>query len=141
MPRLFLLLACLLGAASVVRAEPGLPGPAELTPAEIAERVAGLLATNPPREVRDPLEQARLGLARASAAHGVGDAGAEQRAVDIARAALALAEARAALVRERALLAAATRRGQEAVKRNAESKALLERTRARGVDAPVGEAR
>jgi hypothetical protein len=139
---LLLLLTGLIGAAPAARAEPGAPLPAsELSPTQLEERVAALLAASPPEEVRDPLEHARLGLARASAAGRAGDAGAEQRAVDIARAALALAEARAALVRERALLAAATRRGQEAQRRNAASKALLDKTKTRPNDPPAVEAR
>lgn len=141
---LTLLAAALFGAVPALRAEPGGAQDAgALSPAEISERVAALLATAPADEVRDPLEHAQLGLSRASAARRAGDASAEQRAVDIARAALALAEARAALSRERALLAAATRRGQEALRRNAASEALLEKTRARerAADAEAGEER
>jgi hypothetical protein len=139
---LLLLLTGLIGAAPAARAEPGGSLPAsELSPTQLEERVATLLAASPPEEVRDPLEHARLGLTRAGTAHRAGDADAEQRAVDIARAALALAEARAALVRERALLAAAKRRGQEAQRRNAASKALLEKTKTRPNEAPAVETR
>jgi hypothetical protein len=144
MRRLFVsLLAVLLGAASASHAEPGAaPAAGELTQTQIAERVTALLSSDPAEEVRDPLEHARLGLARAAAASRAGDAAAERRAADIARAALALAEARAALVRERALLAAAMRRGKEAARRNAGSKALLETTRARvGEAADAGQGR
>jgi len=142
MRRLFLLLlAGLLGAVPASRADPGAPQAADaLSPDEIAKRVAALLATRPADEVHDPLEHARLGLARAGSAHRAGDAAAEERAVDIARAALALAEARAALARERALLAAATRRGHEALRRNAASKTLLEKTRLREKEGPAGDA-
>jgi hypothetical protein len=135
---LLLLLTGLIGAAPAARAEPGASLPAsELSAAQLEERVAALLAANPPEEVRDPLAHARLGLARAGAARRAGDADAEQRAMDIARAALALAEARAALVRERALLAAAIRRGQEAQRRNAASKALLDKTKTRPIETPA----
>jgi hypothetical protein len=137
-----LLLAALFGLAPAARAEPGTSLPSsELSPTQLEERVTALLAASPPAEVRDPLEHARLGLARAAAARRAGDADAEQRAVDIARAALALAEARAALVRERALLAAATRRGQEALRRNAASKALLDKTKTPPNQTPALETR
>jgi hypothetical protein len=138
--RLFVVLAAgLLSVAPQLRAEPRAPEVAAArSQAEIAARVAALLSETLPEELRGPLAQAKLGLGRAAAANKAGDADAEQRAIDIARAALALAEARAALSRERALLAAATRRGREGVRRNEAAKLPLEKARARLQAADAG---
>lgn len=139
--RLALVLAVALCSVTLAsRAEPGGQAAAtELSQTEIAERVAALSREKLPDPVRSPLEQAKLGVERAAAARKAGDRAAEQRALDIARAALALAEARGALVRERSLLAAARRRGELGVHRNQATEALLQKARERASEATAAD--
>jgi hypothetical protein len=101
------------------------------TPEALNARVLSLVAAQPPKEARAPLEQAARALGRARAAEAHDDQASAVRATDLARAALALAEARIALARERALLRAAEVRRERAKQRAAQSRVLRDQARRR----------
>jgi len=106
-------LACGVGLGSPARAEPPAAPTASEGAAELSARLTLLKSRDP--QVRGPADQAALALARAQDSKQ--DSATRTRSLEIARAALTLAEARLVLLAERQLKQRAEARQKSAAQR------------------------
>ncbi|MDB4989120.1 MAG: hypothetical protein JWN04_4298 [Myxococcaceae bacterium] len=125
--------------ASPTRTEPSVAAPvAPGAPPELVElstRIQALERNDPLDDsVRRPVDFSKAALDRSRASGALGDAAAEARTRQLARAAVELAEARLRLQRERALFALVQARRAASGAEQATAKQALERERARALE-------